>query len=314
LRYASCYWHRRRRVVAVYIRLGPKVEAMATEQILFPIRLRCELPEVSLGSCVSIRPITEHDRPQLLGLKSATLDEQGRLKSYVADTTDAFSYLGGPDIDQYDQLYSSNYVASVPSMEDAKNLNLTFKLFTRSCTALWIGTSGDVAKTGHAKHYVSPPCYFGSEPLKLDAAGVEDLGALLSACRASGSDKKFSVMADIFLYAMSVAPRDESRAIELSIVLEMLLLPKASTELSYRFALRLAKLASTQFHESSEEWFEKGQKIYRTRSRLVHSGQDNALKESAALIEETARRFFALYARNSKLFEESSLDSLCIAA
>jgi len=287
---------------------------MATEQILFPIRLRCELPEVSLGSSVSIRPVTEQDRPQLLGLKSATLDEQGRLKSYVVDAPDVFSNLGGPDIDQYDQLYSSNYVASLPSMEDAKNLNLAFKLFARSCTALWIGTSDDATKAGHAKHYVSPLCYFGSEPLKLDAAGVEDLSALLSACRTLGSDKKFSVMADIFLYAMSIAPRDESRSIELSIVLEMLLLPKASTELSYRFALRLAKLASTQFHESSEEWFAKGQQIYRTRSRLVHSGQDNALKDSASVIEETARRLFALYARNPKLFEESALDSLCLAA
>ena len=287
---------------------------MINEQIRFPIRLRCELLEVSLGSGVSIQPIADHDRPQLMGLKSATLDEHGRVESYVVEAEDPLGIFGGPDIDQYDQLYSSNYVANVPSMEAAKNLNLAFKLLARSCTALWIGTTGETGNKGKAKHFISPPCYFGSEPLKLDAKGVEDLGELLSACRALESDRKFSVMADVFLYAMSVAPRDESRCIELSIILEMLLLPKASTELSYRFALRLGKLASAQFGESSQVWFANGQQIYRTRSRLVHSGQDNALKETAALIEETARRLLTLYVRDPKLFEESALDALCIAA
>ena len=113
---------------------------------------------------------------------------------------------------------------------------------------------------------------------------------------------------------MSVAPRNESRCIELSIILEMLLLPKASAELSYRFALRLAKLASTQFGESSQEWFKKGQQIYKTRSRLVHSGQDDSLEANTELVEETARRLLALYVRTPGLFDESGLDALCIAA
>ena len=287
---------------------------MASEPIHFPVRLRCELPEATLGSDVNIRAMSAGDRPRLLGIKSATLDENGRLKSYVADAADPLFGLMGPDLDYYDQLYSSNYVASVPSRQEAKNLNLAFKLFAHSCTSLWIGTSGDTNLAGHSRHFIAPPCYFGSEPLNLDAAGVQELAGLLSACRALESDKKFAVMTDIFLYAMSVAPREESRCIELSVVLEMLLLPNASTELSYRFALRLAKLFAKQLGESTEEWFARGQQIYKTRSRLVHSGQDEKLAQTASLIQETSRRLLAMYVHKPGRFQEASLDALCIAA
>jgi Apea-like HEPN len=300
--------------VSTYIALSRKIDAMIDAPIRFPIRLLSELREINLGSDVTIRAITEDDRPQLLGIKSATFDENGRLKTWVVDTADPLSNFVGPDIGNYDQLCSSNYVATLPSRQEAKNLNLAFKLFAHSCTALWIGTSGDTNRAGHPRHFLGPPCYFGSLPLKLDSEGTGALGTLLSACRNLEGDMKFSVMADIFLYAMSVAPRNESRCIELAIVLEMLLLPKASSELSYRFALRLAKLASTQFGESSQEWFAKGKQIYKTRSSLVHSGQDNTLEQSAFLIEETTRRMLAMYVGNPTLFEESVLDSLCVAA
>jgi hypothetical protein len=287
---------------------------MVSDQIQFPLRLRCELPEASLGSGVSIRAMTADDRPRLLGIKSATLDQDGRLKSYVADKVDPLFSPMGPNIDRYDQLYSSNYVATVPSRQEAKNLNLSFKLLARSCTSLWIGTSGDTNRVGHSRHFLEPPCYFGSDPLNFDAASVQEIAELLSACRALEDDKKFTVMADIFLYAMSDAPREESRCIELSVVLEMLLLPKASTELSYRFALRLAKLAAKQLDESSKDWFARGQQIYKTRSRLVHSGQDEKLEQTAGLIQETSRLLLAMYVRKPGLFHEASLDALCIAA
>jgi hypothetical protein len=282
-------------------------------QIQFPFRVRCGLSEADLGSGTSIRAMNADDRLQLLGISSVAFDENGRLKSYVATRADPFDVIG-PDLDQYDQLYSSNYVATVPSRQEARNLNLAFKLLARSCTSLWIGTSGNSKLTGHQSHFVGPPCYFGSEPLSLDAAGVQELSELLCAFRALENDKKFAVMADVFMYAMSVAPREESRCIELSVVLEMLLLPAASTELSYRFALRLAKLMSKKLGESSEDWFAKGRKIYKTRSRLVHSGQDENLAENAQLIQETSRRLLTIYVREPKLFEESYLDSLCIAA
>lgn len=289
---------------------------MVDEAIRFPVRLRCDLQEVNLTAGVSLRPMRADEVPQLLGVQSVVLDENGRLKSLVS-SPDATSSLMGPDLDQYDQFYSSNYVAIVPSRDEAKNLNLALKLMGRSCTALWIGTSGDTSNKdsrGHSKHFLGPPCYFGSQPLRLDSGGPEALDAIASGCRRLANDRKFAVMADIFLYAMSVAPRQESRCIELSVVLEMLLLPKASTELSYRFALRLAKLASAKLGESSQVWFSKGQQIYRTRSRLVHSGQDDKLGEAAPLIEETARALLSMYVREPNLFAEAALDALCIAA
>jgi hypothetical protein len=253
-----------------------------------------------------------NDVPQLLGVKSVVLDEEGRLKSIVFSQEAPIAFVG-PDLDQYDQFYSSNYVATVPSQEEAKILNLALKLQGRSCTSLWIGTSGHTNAKGHSRHFLGPPCYFGSAPLTLTLDGARELDAIATACRRLGGDKKFAIMADIFLYAMSVAPRNESRCIELSVVLEMLLLPKASAELSYRFALRLAKLASAKLGEQSQDWFSRGQQMYKSRSRLVHSGQDENLSETAPLIEETARVLLAMYAREPNAFADAALDALCIA-
>jgi hypothetical protein len=136
---------------------------------------------------------------------------------------------------------------------------------------------------------------------------------LLSDCIARRGDKKFALMSDIFLYAMSDAPRKESRCIELSVILEMLLLPKASTELSYRFALRLAKLATKYLGESGADWFKRGKTIYETRSRLVHSGSYEKLSVVADDIHETARLLLAMYVENPAIFEEDCLDALCIS-
>ena len=287
---------------------------MTASRILFPIRLRCVIKNIDVSSDVQIREINAEDRLQLLGLKSATLDEHGRIKSYIVETVDSLYTLMGPDLDQYDQLYSSNYVAIVSSLPEAKALTLAFKLLAPSCSALYIGTSIKENSSGYSRSFLRPVCYYGTQPLKLDPEDINALILLFAACRNSDKDRKLSVMADIFLYAMSVAPRNESRCIELSIVLEMLLLPKASTELSYRFALRMAKFAAAHLGESSSDWFSRGKKIYKTRSRLVHSGQDDSLGLTSELIEETTRRLLAAYIRNPSLFTDAALDRLCIAA
>jgi hypothetical protein len=49
--------------------------------------------------------------------------------------------------------------------------------------------------------------------------------------------------------------------LELSVILEMLLLPKQEVELSYRFSLRLAKLTQKLFGDDPKGTFEAGKKI-----------------------------------------------------
>jgi hypothetical protein len=120
-------------------------------------------------------------------------------------------------------------------------------------------------------------------------------------------------MSDTYLHAMSPGLREESRFIEVAVILEMLLLPSRSAELSYRFSLRLAKLMSKHFGESIAEVFERGRSIYKTRSNLVHEGSDRELEAVAPIAYNYARTLLAAYHDDKTLFLEANLDALCLS-
>ena len=275
--------------------------------IEFPLRLVAEAQEVRLAEGIHIRPIDAATRARVLAIKDVVLDENGRLKSYVPMGLDWFG-LVGPELDQYDQLYSSNFVASVPTLEAAVHLNFSLKLLGPSCSSLYIGH-----EEPQTKHFLSPPCYYGDSPLTIQESTVTTLSNLLTLRRSSKS-RKLDLMAEMFLYAMSIAPRKESRFVELSIILEMLLLPMSSAELSYRFALRMARFMARHCGAEPSESFKLGQQIYKTRSRLVHTGRDDALTEIGPKIEETVRILLAKYLATPELFEHNALDELCLAS
>jgi hypothetical protein len=279
----------------------------STERCIeFPLRLIAELPDLRLADDIWIRPIDAAARERILGIKDVVLDENGRLKSFVSMSLNP-SAIVGPELDHYDQLYSSNYVASVPTHEDAVHLNFALKLLAPSCSALFIGHE----ETG-TKHFLSPPCYYGDSPLTIGEPAIKALSHLLTLRRRS-KNPKLALMAEMFLYAMSTAPRKESRFVELSIILEMLLLPISSTELSYRFALRMAKFLARHWAADPAESFKVAQQIYKTRSRLVHTGRDDALEGIGPKIEEMVRMLLTKYLSNPELFEDNALDDLCIA-
>jgi hypothetical protein len=266
-----------------------------------------DFEEIRLADDVCIYRIDDASRARILGINKVVLDENGRLKSYVSASPDQLAALTGPELDQYDQLYSSNYVASVPAPIDASHLNFALKLLGPSCSSLFIGH-----EEPGTKHFLSPACYYGDNPLEIGKTEVATLSHLF-ALRRSAKDAKLELMAEMFLYAMSVAPREESRFVELSIVLEMLLLPTSSTELSYRFALRMAKFLAKHWTADPTESFEVGQQIYKTRSRLVHAGRDDNLPQIGLKIEKTVRLLLSKYLSNPELFQDNALDALCIA-
>lgn len=277
------------------------------EEIEFPIRLVCEAEQLRLAEDVVLTAMTEGSRLRLLGIEKAEFDEHGRINSYVSRGADPFSDFIGPDLDSYDQLYSSNYVASVPNIDVARDLNFALKLADASCTSLFVGKG----RSGSTS-FIYPPCYYGSQPLTVAEETAENLSTLLMVKRTSAMPK-LKLIADMLLYAMSVAPRNESRFIELSVILEMLLLPTASSELSYRFALRLAKFSAKYFGADATEVFAAGQMMYRTRSRLVHAGRDADLQLVAPLVEDAVRKLVAKYMEDPRLFDEAALDALCIS-
>jgi hypothetical protein len=272
----------------------------------YPLSLRCDRETVLVGDDLALRLLDAPLRERLLGISDVEWDADGRLKHYSSSRFDA---LLSPDLDRTVEFYGSNFVLSTRSTSRAADFNFAIKLLAHTRTSLYIGyrRDGSVA-------FQAPPCYFGTESLHLTDSSVAELQTLLTAVSTRQNDPKLSIMRDIWMYAMSDAPRRTTRYVEVSTLLEMLLLPKQSTELGFRFALRLAKLAHKFGFGSPEATFQQGKVLYSLRSNLVHGGSDARLEAHQGFAFDFARKLLALYLQNPAVFDNDALDLLCIAA
>jgi len=125
-------------------------------------------------------------------------------------------------------------------------------------------------------------------------------------------DNLFQIMSDIYMHAMSDKIRPESRFIELSIILEMLLLKTKAAEVSYRFSLRLAKFMWKYFDYSVKEVFENSKDIYTTRSNIAHAGEDKKLEINTPIAHEYVRKLLSKYLEDKTLFCNEKLNELCL--
>jgi hypothetical protein len=273
----------------------------------YPLALDSELGAVELFEGLALRPMDEETRRRLLGISDLKLDEQGRAKSYTVKV-DSEHFLT-PDLDRKVTLYASNFILTAANTQLASDFNFALKLMGNTWSSLFIGY-----QHGGGVAFCAPPCYFGKIRQKLDENIVQEFQTSLLAVTQRANDAKLGLMRDIWMYAMSDSPRRTSRFVEISTLLEMLLLPRQSAELGFRFALRVAKLGTRIGYDDQVDTFEKAKSLYAIRSKLVHSGADDRLQNIADWAYELARRLLAHYLTSPIDFNEDALDRLCIAA
>ena len=251
----------------------------------------------------------DSDKSRLLGIEKAKYNDDGKLISFNQLSKCFFPDEIGPDIDEIDEFCSSNYILVAPSLERSKEFNFALKLAGNSCSALYIGFK----TTTPARYFLTPPCFFGKNALVIEDEDVTVLSSLIVQIERARGDKKLQTMCEIYVHALALHRREESRFIEIVIILEMLLLPKTSSELSYRFSFRLAKLLNKLTGEPTNEAFKLARRIYTTRSNLVHAGIDKNLNEIGHVAYNYARILLAAYLKDRTLFEETQLDELCLS-
>lgn len=283
------------------------------DYFLFPIRLICKMPSFTIANDIQFCEMDDQLKADLLKIQSAKYDEEGELLSFMPlpgcplqnslETPFIF-----PFIELADELCSSNFVVQVPSPESAKWVNLSLKLVAPTSPSLYIGYSND-RKSGSV---INPPGFYSKNALTITTDTVAELSGLLSAVISLGEDAKFRLMTEKFLYATSFGLGDGNRFLELAIILEMLLLPKAGQELSYRFSLRMAHLITNHLGENIQNAFAVAKKIYKIRSDLVHSGQASEVRNVFPKTLEYTRQLLCLYLSNPQLFTEKALDDLCL--
>lgn len=272
----------------------------------YPLALDCELQDISVDDDFRLRAISDEDRRRLFGICNVTLDSTGRLGGLTPVAQGSAPH--GPDINKTATLYASNYLLICTDANKARDFNFALKLVARSWSSLYIGYRSDGAKA-----FNSPPCYYGKTRLSINNEILTELKKLLCVIQKRSNDSKLNLMRDIWMHAMSDAPRRETRFVEVSTLLEMLLLPKQSSELAFRFALRIAKLAEHFGFGEAAATFEQAKTLYGIRSKLVHSGHDSRLTTHEEAAYEYARILMVHYLHSPNLFVDAELDKLCLA-
>lgn len=285
-------------------------QANGNENLIeFPFRLRSNLLDFTAAKDLTVSRMNDSTKTRLLKIEQAQYCEEGKLTSFSPLPGCLFLDEIGPDIDEIDEFCSSNYLLIAPSIERAKEFNFALKLAGNSSSALYIGFN---TKT-HTRHFLYPPSYFGRSPLIVKHEDSKLLATLVDQIENARSDKKLQTMCEIYVGALTKNRRSESRFIEISIILEMLLLPSSSAELSYRFSLRLAKLLNKLTGEPTNEVFKLARRIYITRSHIVHTGGDKDLEEIGPVAYNYVRILLTAYLNDHSIFQEAHLDKLCLS-
>ncbi|WP_018605061.1 HEPN domain-containing protein [Uliginosibacterium gangwonense] len=268
----------------------------------YPLALDCEQQDISVNDDFHLRAISDEDRRRLLGIRDVTLNSEGRLESSRGGM-----FLNGADVGRQSYLLSSNYLLTCDNSDKARDFNFALKLVARSWSSLYIGYGSDGGQV-----FNLPPCYYGRTRLSINNETLTELKSLLCAIQQHSNDSKLNLMRDIWMHAMSDAPRPETRFVEVTTLLEMLLLPTQSSELTFRFALRIAKLAEHFRFGDATATFKQAKTLYGIRSKLVHSGRDDHLTANEEAAYEYARILMVNYLHSPNMFEDAELDKLCV--
>jgi hypothetical protein len=149
----------------------------------------------------------------------------------------------------------------------------------------------------------------------LGRAEIKILRTLVEQLERSHGDKRLDMVIEKFCYAESAGvPSTALRFLELSVVLEMLFLPKkATSEISYRFQLRVAKWFSRHYREDVRVVADHAKRIYTLRSNIAHTGIAEVTNEDMNTIRWIARMALRKSVLKSSLFDDKYLDELCLA-
>ena len=267
-----------------------------------------DLAEFSISDELQIKRMSEEDKKRLLHIEDIKYDKKGRLSACTASFDYINNMFNSLHLDINDAFLSSNYILIVSSPEYAKEFNFALKLAGNSCSALYIGYQTDTPAT----YQISPPSYFQGDALTVKESDIKEISTIVKQIALSRGDIKLLTMKEIYMNALAMDRRKESRFIEIAIILEMLLLPSQSAELAYRFSLRLAKLLSRLTGESIDEAFSHAKSIYSTRSKLVHSGKDSKLDIISPIAYDYVRILLCSYLEDKDLFTDAALDKICL--
>lgn len=215
---------------------------------------------------------------------------------------------GSSDILAADYLIEIDIDASPDKAID--QANLAFKLLNLTSTGIYLFfRENETDVSFHYSYMLHGPFDY----LHLSQKSIVDLKRVFRLLETKNGDARFELCANLFMRALSGDHLSlDLRFLSLCIVLESLYLPEESgAELNFRLALRVANLLGLHKYGRSKEIFERVKKLYKIRSKIIHTGATDDLKANefialASIVQISLR----LYLDGSNKFGEDYLTSM----
>lgn len=285
--------------------------------IYFPITIKSSKKSIKLGKSISLTRIDNARCKKILGISSVTLSEDGVVTQWCYEANAPWrtwlTYLRQGHKPHHNfLLQQTNFLLTVSNREQAIIVGFAMKLIDGTKSGPFMGFS-DMNTSAFSAYFLNWCPYWGGERLSLERAEIKVLKELIEKLEQSHQDKRLGTMIEKFGYAESEGlPSKSLRFLELSVILEMLFLPKKDSELSYRFRLRVAKWFNRHYGEDVKVMFDQAKRIYDLRSTIAHAGTAEVTDQDMNAIRDIARRALRKYVCDSSLFQDQYLDELCL--
>ena len=292
--------------------------------IYYPILFRkCTVRKFVFSSNVSMQNMTMAKRIALIGIKTIQMDlKNGGIKQIThpkkkkkcAMSFDHFfegSFLGGYSTD----FLASNYLIlfNNESYEDFLAINVAFKLWTLTSSGISYSIAPDKNSFGF-----SPPSHFGGtfDYANITLKDLRQIKKIFEKYKTVKDDEHLKLMIDNFFYALSGEKKInyKIRFIQLTTILEMLYVPNGQQELSFRLAIRAAKIIGKNKSYDAISSFGELKKIYEIRSKIVHQGEykKEDLQKYFGILANFVRISLFVYLDNPKVFKDEMLNAIVL--
>lgn len=217
--------------------------------------------------------------------------------------------------DGSNDIFASNYVLIIECSGSPdhiiQRLNLALKLFKPTSTGGYLGFREN--DTDVHLHY-SMPIHGPFDYLSLTASDLAEIQGMFMLIEDKKDDDKFKLLGELYDRALQGGKVEwDIRFLLLVISLESLYLPDQEQELKFRLSIRAAKLLSKLGHGQAKDVFDKVNKIYNIRSKLVHAGKTKGLTSDIfSELTDIVRVSLALYIRNPYDFSKNALTTIVL--
>lgn len=292
--------------------------------IYYPILFeKCSVRKFTFSDNVSIQKMTMAKRIDLMGIKKVERDSKNggikqitypKKKKKCAMSVDHFfegSFLGGYSTD----LLASNYliIFDNESHEDFLAINVAFKLWTLTSSGISYSIMPDKNSFGF-----SPPSHFGGifDYANINLKDLKQVKNIFEKYKKLKDDEHLKLMIENFFYALSGEKKInyKIRFMQLTTILEMLYVPNGQQELSFRLAIRAAKIIGKNKSYDAIDSFKELKKIYEIRSKIVHQGEykKEDLQKYFGILANFVRISLFVYLDNPKVFEDEMLNAIVL--